>query len=105
MKKSAVYAAAVFAVLSLTGQAFARGGSVGGGLSQTGSPHQMSATTTASSTTGMQHGTSQGTMAGAASQGTMTGTSTTVAMKESLSGTAGHQSGMTASSTQTVSNK
>lgn len=73
MKRTITFAVAIVA-LSLAGQAFAKGGSMGGATMSSTLPHQMSTMTHNAVNAGsMQHGAMQGTMAPAGSQGTMTG--------------------------------
>ncbi|WP_223912466.1 hypothetical protein [Geobacter sp. AOG1] len=91
MKRStALYAVTAIAALSFAGQAFARGGSMGGGQGHgsTGGTHQMDSSMPAAADNGMQQRTMQGS-GPAAGSGQQT-------MKQGGSGTSGgHQTGQT----------
>jgi hypothetical protein len=110
MKKiTALYAVTAIAALSIAGQAFAKGGSMGGNQGRSSMAPQMTTAQPAAGAGSMQHGSMQGTApmqgtTGTTMQGAMTGTA---AKGMPLSGTgsaAGHQPGMPVTTAKPASN-
>lgn len=101
MKKAVLYVAAI-AALSIAGQAFAKGGSMGGTMASTSTHPMTTMSHSAASASSMKNAAAQGTMTGKGAQGTMAGQSMPTTAQGTMQGSttmAGHQSGASTATT------
>lgn len=109
MNRRALFVATAIAALSFSGQAFARGGDMGGAMSMGATPHQMSGMSQSAAGAGaMAHGAAQGSMAANGAGGSTAGQHMKGANTGSTSGGSGsmgaHQSGMSTTTAGSAGN-